>query len=82
MITDEDRAELARWAEFEVPRWAEQMAAAQRKYRQRVRECEAIENRKRVTRMRAFSAMHHPGVPAHIMREYQEVHRKREGTDV
>ncbi|MCT9108307.1 hypothetical protein N4G69_22180 [Streptomyces mirabilis] len=61
--------------------WVERMLASQRKYRQREREWEAFENRKRVTRMRAFSAMHHAGAPAHLMREYQEVQRNREAAE-
>ncbi|WP_158716752.1 MULTISPECIES: hypothetical protein [unclassified Streptomyces] len=70
MIDDDFRAETAQWAE--------RMATAQRKYRER----EAIENRKRRTRMQAFDSIRYAGVPAYLVREYQEARRKREtGTD-
>ncbi|MFG3025811.1 hypothetical protein ACGFZQ_46255 [Streptomyces sp. NPDC048254] len=81
MIADEYRAELARWAELEIPRWAERMTAARRKYREREaieEKREAIENRKRVTRMQAFDNIRYAGMPAHLVREYQETRRKRE----
>ncbi|MER8005028.1 hypothetical protein [Streptomyces sp. NPDC094149] len=70
VLNDEDRAEIARWAEL--------MTAARRKYRER----EAIENRRRVTRMEAFGNMRFAGMPAHLVREYQQARRKREERDV
>ncbi|MFJ1972392.1 hypothetical protein ACIO93_27335 [Streptomyces sp. NPDC087903] len=66
MIDDEFRAKVAEWAEL--------MTAARRKYRER----EAIENRKRVTRMQAFDNIRYAGMPAHLVREYQETRHKRE----
>ncbi|MGW0793963.1 hypothetical protein [Streptomyces sp. NPDC002692] len=64
MIDDEWRAE--------VTEWAEQMAAARRKYRER----EAIEARKVVTRMEAIDSIRYAGMPADVVRGYQEARRK------
>ncbi|MEU3507280.1 hypothetical protein ABZ733_05040 [Streptomyces longwoodensis] len=66
MIDDDFRAEVAEWAD--------RMAAARRKYRER----EAIENRKRRTRMHAFDNIRYAGIPAYLVHEYQEARRKRE----
>ncbi|WP_369188880.1 hypothetical protein [Streptomyces sp. R08] len=65
MIDDEFRAEAAGWAE--------QMAAARRKYRER----EVIEDRRRRSRMQAFDNIRYAGIPAYLVREYQEARRKR-----
>jgi hypothetical protein len=70
LIDDEFRAKVAGWAE--------QMTAARRKYRER----EAIENRRRATRMQAFDNIRYAGMPAHLVREYQDARRKREAGSV
>ncbi|MEU3500947.1 hypothetical protein ABZ726_09305 [Streptomyces hundungensis] len=66
MIDDEFRAKIAEWAEL--------MTAARRKYRER----EAIEDRRRRSRMQAFDNIRYAGVPAYLVREYQDARRKRE----
>ncbi|MFJ1731124.1 hypothetical protein [Streptomyces sp. NPDC088254] len=70
MIDDEFRAKVAEWAEL--------MTAARRKYRER----EAIENRRHATRMQAIDNIRYAGVPAHLVREYQDARRKREAGNV
>lgn len=69
MIDDEFRAKVAEWAEL--------MTAAQRKYRER----EAIEDRRHRSRMQAFEDIRYAGVPAHLVREYQDARRKREAAE-
>ncbi|GGW18665.1 hypothetical protein GCM10018980_58510 [Streptomyces capoamus] len=59
MIDDDFRAAIAQWAEL--------MTAAKRKYRER----EAIEDRKRRTRMQAIDNIRRAGIgtPAHLIPE-------------
>ncbi|WP_327240436.1 hypothetical protein OG243_33265 [Streptomyces sp. NBC_01318] len=68
MIDDEWRAEIAEWAE--------RMTASRRKYRER----EAAENFKRAARTRAIGSPY-AGMPADVVRGYQEAQRKREAAE-
>lgn len=73
LIDNEWRAEMADWAE--------KMAAARRRYRER-ETIEATEAAKRPRWKRPADSIHYSGMPAGEVRRYQEAQREREAADV